>query len=317
MSMPALAAVAVAVPLLPAGQARTSLYGTAPSPSPGASLQPISGAAPAGTRARFTRMAATVELAGRAADPLLHDCMQAKGQRYDDEPGGSGGSTLPPIGVAGASYGWTRDYTEQHGYGLSEKTAQDRRHLSTDDYVRSLPADKKAAWERAFNGGPNAPTVGTPGDEQQYIGGCLGDELRQLWGSNEDSLEQSYLGNLGAAVFPSYNDPELSTLNATWAACMAAAGEPGLTRPEDAVNKARDFYRLDPTTAHADELALAGEDADCERSTGYAKDRQALEDRYLAAFAEREGERFTRAEQVANVTRMRAEAVLAQHPNSP
>jgi hypothetical protein len=262
-------------------------------------------------------MAASVEVAGRAADPLLHDCMQRKGQRYDDEPGGSGGSTLLPIGVAGADYGWKRSYTDQHGYGLSETSAQDRRRMATDQYVRSLPADARATWEHAFNGGPGGPVVGTPGDEQQSVGGCLGEALRTLWGSNEDSLEQTYLGNLGMAVYAAAADPAMEQLNAGWAACMAAAGEPGLSRPEEALARARTFYRSDPASARAREVALAGKDADCEASTGYAEDRQALEDRYLAGFAASQGDRFLRAERVADATTVRAKAVLAAHPDSP
>jgi hypothetical protein len=316
-AIPALAATSAALTVLPLGQRDDALYGAQPSPSGGAALVPVPGPAPAGTRARFVRMAATVDLAGRAQDPLLHECMQAQGQRYDDEIGGSGGSTLPPLGVAGAAYGWTRTYTDQHGYGLSEKTAQDLRRMTTDDYVRNLPADKQAAWERAFNGGPEGAVVGTPGGEQQQVGGCLGEVLRQLWGSSQDSLEQTYLGNLGTPIYEAGQDPEMSALNAAWAACMAQQGEPGLTRPELAVERARSFYRSDPTTARAREITLAGTDADCEASTGYAQDRQALEDRYLAGFAVREGERFTHAEEVARLTTARAERVLDEHPDSP
>jgi hypothetical protein len=319
-------AAPVAVLVLAAGPSVVTL-GTAggpadvaagPTPAASASawrdvVTPVDGAAPDGTRDRFRQMVERLDVIEAGVRRVMGRCMDRKGFPYDERVVGppSDGDHWPDpphLSVAQA---------RERGYGIAERLSADGQRVHPNDiYLQTLSEAGRTAWHAAAGDGPMLTATFDEPFQRAYsvsVGGCHREAVEAVWGGAEEYGVASFvLNGAGGVTGQAYGDAEATRLHATWSACMARGGRPGLDTPSDAEGRVGEAYSDDRRAARELELEMALADARCREEVDLDRRREALEDRYLAGMVEQYPEVISKVEQTLAAAEGRADAELAE-----
>ncbi len=229
-----------------------------------------------GVRDEVNRLLAGGSGRDAAQEELVYRCMALRGFSYIKSPVRAAAAPLP------MEYGLSRARAARHGYDLGQRPPTPAPAPGAIDQTAGLSPATRTAWHTAFAGDRNSPVVRVRvpgrGVVEESSTGCLAAARTRVYGSPAQQIRaQNLAARLPAmARDRSAADPRLKRLNETWSACMAGKGYRGVSAPEDARAEAQ------MTTAHG-RIRLAVADAGCESTSGYARERRLLEDRYYTA----------------------------------
>lgn len=183
----------------------------------------------------------TMTIVGRAENILVRDCMDEAGFEFYVE---STANTEIPLenGFALFAGDLTPESAPDSGYGpyvdspfFSELSSVDGeetdREFSSEaqqrnfDYFANLSADDQAAYNEAFNGGPDAEVITLEDGAQTSAEGCLTDARKEVLG--EKWLDVFLTFNKLQMALAQINlevDPGVLSATENWRACMAEAG---------------------------------------------------------------------------------------------
>ncbi|MEU2242698.1 hypothetical protein ABZ572_25190 [Streptomyces sp. NPDC018338] len=212
---------------------------------------------------------------------LVERCMRAKGFSYRAGARPTPDESLT-VGYLLTDAAWAR----RNGYGsrIAARVLAARKTDPNPLYVDGLPPERRAAYRRALDGGAGARTlsVEAPGGGTigRRLGGCEETAQNRLYGDpaawfraakTATNLTRLYVSKLS-------RDPEFTSAQAAWAACMRRAGHPYATP-----SAARDALPTSgpEATDFAAEVRLATAEAECAGSSGFARTGTALERRYV------------------------------------
>ena len=232
-------------------------------------------------------------------EELVAQCMQDEGFEYSPDTQSGGFTSGGDIEYEPED----RDWVAQWGYGAVNSPFNDPAQPTEEyvdpngDYLATLSESEQAAFNEALYGpGPDEDEISEDGsfDYDWQTAGCQGAAQHQV--SGDDPSQSEEFKPLFDAINALYEDtqssPEMSDLDAEWAACMDAAGKTGFTTQADAQNSVYDdmnaLYEempvsedgsgeLDPAATDAlaeEEVELALVDLDCREETDY-RDRSA------------------------------------------
>jgi hypothetical protein len=187
----------------------------------------------------------------RRQEQIIAACMQEQGFEYierdynqavDAKVKNTEAFDLPPD-----------QYAERWGYGISTIDPSQFTAEAPDDpnsaIVEALSPEARSAYDKAMYGN---------GREQADDGGCQGRAMREIYGedfadrkevaSSEYSALDEEMGALWDRVV---NDPRVVAAKSGWSDCMADAGHPEATDPDNAaqlvVERFSDLYGVDPS----------------------------------------------------------------------
>lgn len=194
-----------------------------------------------------------------AVTELVAQCMTEQGFEYEPVP-----AQERMAGAFGDAYQLApAEFAERYGYGVTTLDPADGDgFVDPNQQLRdALPADQQAAYDRALWGEDgcqpraSAEVYGQPAERDEGFG-------------QFDGL----VAEIGELYRRIETDPRLDQANQRWAGCMAAAGYPGLSHPDDARQSVHDrLAELPdrPAETEADvrayELAIAPVDHACQQ----------------------------------------------------
>ncbi|GAB2452896.1 hypothetical protein [Xylanimonas ulmi] len=214
-------------------------------------------------------------------------CMTAEGFEYTPVDYSTTGS------IEAAEIDFTsREYTEQHGYGILnqddasfEAPEEDNLVDPNGEYIASLSESEQTAYFEALYGGSEFEVDEEPTLADQ---GCYGAAQLEVHGAEQEEVFESeeiqaFSDDMDVLQSTIENDPRVSDVNAAWASCMADAGFGGYATPQDAMD---DFFERSnalwenvdpesteaPTPSEADKKAerdTALADFDCKEKVKY------------------------------------------------
>ncbi|MEU9972120.1 hypothetical protein [Streptomyces sp. NPDC051014] len=251
-----------------------------------------------------------------AEQRLVVRCMARQGFRYwSDSPLSLAESR--PVGYVQDDVGWARTY----GYGSRIAAKEDRARLRNPNivYRTALPADRRAAYDTALDGGRATELLRTQvpggGAVSKRSGGCDAAAERTLYGdpatwfrldSAASNLRPLYVGRL-------LRDRRFTAAVHAWADCMKRAGHP-YPDPGAARQAARDHpavrSRADEARGFAAEVRTAVADATCAREVSLRSVGQAREAHYLALLDARYGNRLHAYRRLRQQALARAERIV-------
>jgi len=162
--------------------------------------------------------------------------------------------------------------------------------------------------QAAFMGSPSDPkiTVHLFGTNPSVSSrGCLAESYKTIYGLVENGMMAT--GIAVNALQPSVNaalfDDAMTALNKKWSQCFAAAGNPGLPSPGNAVIESL------KTPAVAAKYSI--DDAKCRETLGYDKGAATEINRYLTSFLAANEGQITQIETIRQDASKRATTVLA------
>jgi len=196
-----------------------------------------------------------------------------------------------------------REWVSQWGYGAIDYPGSDAPPVPEDDmpvdpnadYVQSLSESEQTAyWEALYGPTPSEEELGEDGSYEYNweTAGCQGQADHEMTG--DDPMQSGEFDDILDTLNTFYEDvqtsPEMTALDAEWAACMDAAGHPGFVQQYDAQSSIYDelneFYESSgdqgPDEAALDalqktEIELALADLDCREETDYRDVAQKLQ----------------------------------------
>ncbi|MFH9015408.1 hypothetical protein ACH4C6_29070 [Streptomyces sp. NPDC017943] len=231
-----------------------------------------------------------------AQQRLVKQCMNRRGFTFWEDRG----LTLDesrPVRFVQDDVAWART----HGYGGRIEAKGQALHARNPvaAYRQGLPADRRAAFDAALDGGADARvlTVALPGGGKirKRLGGCMEEAERTLYG---DPAAWFRAGKVVTGLNALYGDRlmrdrRLSSTVRAWSRCMQRAGltyeDPRAAR--DAVRG--NAGRLEPARsdeAFAAERRVAVADAVCARQTSLRAVASARETYYLERLRDRYGQ---------------------------
>ncbi|MPQ99845.1 hypothetical protein GB931_18365 [Modestobacter sp. I12A-02628] len=178
----------------------------------------------------------------REQEEIVAQCMQDEGFEYTPADNGSfstsDGSEYRPE---------DRDWVEQYGYGainspFNEQPPPEEEYVDPNaDYVMSLSESEQQAFNEALYGPPVPEDQMSEDGSYEYdweASGCTGRAQHEVTG--EDPSQSEEFRPLFDAINELYetaaSSPDMTALDAEWAACMDAAGQPGFSVQADAQN---------------------------------------------------------------------------------
>lgn len=250
----------------------------------------------------------------RKREELVAQCMKEEGFEYKPNVQSFSFSE-------GSAEEWnpdSREWVSQYGYGMANYPGREdmESNNATEyedpnaDYVATLSESEQTAFYEALNGPfPDEEDMPADGEAVEWdwsTAGCFGFAQHEVGGEDPTSAEEHK--PLMDAMNTLYEDmmasPELSDLDAQWAACMADAGHPGFSAQQDAQNsineKMNAVYENSVPTATAtsaasgetapagpdeaamdavadEEVELATADLDCREKTDYRDKMQEVQ----------------------------------------
>ncbi|SDP03912.1 hypothetical protein SAMN05660199_03080 [Klenkia soli] len=215
-----------------------------------------------------------------------------------------------------------RDWVSQYGYGAINYPGRDEQSSDPGqeyvdpnaDYVASLSESEQQAFNESLYGPQPTEEEQAAMEDGSYEydpanAGCYGAAQQEVYEADDLSQSEEFaplFEEINSLYEDSQNSPELTALDAEWAACMDAAGHPGFTTQFDAQNSIYDAQNElwnavpvddegmstgEPDQAAMDalgeeEITLALADLDCREETDYrqrAEDIQfAVEEQFVA-----------------------------------
>ena len=187
-------------------------------------------------------------------EELIAECMAKEGFEYIPNSN-TGGTLVYSDDVEGPAWD-SLEFAEQYGYGVVdwpgsneiEEIGDTEYFDPNEDYVGSLSESEQDAYYETLYGAPvEYDDSFTEMDEEVFDynwedNGCWG------WADNEINKEDSSAAAWEDPEFEDLfldmeelwtgieNSPDITAASAEWAACMEAAGFPGLSEPADARN---------------------------------------------------------------------------------
>ncbi|ORT53961.1 hypothetical protein [Streptomyces sp. CB03238] len=220
-----------------------------------------------------------------AQQRLIKDCMARKGFTYHEAERLSLEESRT-FGYVSDDVAWARE----HGYGSRIRAKHERGRTANPNvaYRQGLPAERRAAYDKALDEGVDAPelTAGLPsgGTVRKRVGGCVAESEKQLYGDPKAwfraektamSLQPLYVPKVMA-------DQRFAAALKDWSHCMKRAGHP-YRDPAEARQAAH-------ALAFEAERKLAVADATCTRDTRLRVIGKELETRYVNALRGQYGE---------------------------
>ncbi|MER6633780.1 hypothetical protein ABT301_37160 [Streptomyces sp. NPDC000987] len=190
------------------------------------------------------------------------------------------------------------DWARRHGYGsrIEAKMERARKANANVAYRKSLSAERRAAYDIALDGGPDAPVISANipggGTIRKRVGGCVVRAEKQLYGDVAAWFRaEKTVMNLRPLYVPQVmRDKTFTTALKAWARCMKRAGYP-YPDPEAARQAARQQAQgAPPDQAFGAERQLAVADATCARDTSLRAIGSARETFYVNKLRDRYGE---------------------------
>lgn len=227
-----------------------------------------------------------------AGQRLVRRCMESEGFRYweAERPTAEESRSL---GYVSDDVAWARTY----GYGgrIRAELERARRTNPNGAYRRSLPPDRRTAYDQALDQGDvrvltaRAPSGGTV---RKRVGGCVAEAERRLYGDPEAYFraEKTATGLQPLYVPHLMRDRQLQSALAAWARCMTRQGHPYRTPDEARAAAERSIATAAPGEEFATERTIAVADASCARTTRLRSVGEQREKHYVDELRDRYGE---------------------------
>lgn len=214
-----------------------------------------------------------------ADERLVADCMRRRGLRYEPQPLATGGTDPQDVNPYGLL---TTSQARQDGYGITSARLAARPLDTNRDRAR------EPGWSRALLGTKSHEVrVHLPGGVEFLYNSdaCVTQARQALYGADYDRLSSRYQVLSNQVITAVLKDPRYLRAQHRWALCMRAAGL-AVKSPDDPRGLVE--QRLERATATATgasasagagarsgqphevagyELKVAGQDADCQRTT--------------------------------------------------
>ncbi|MFF3840329.1 hypothetical protein [Streptomyces sp. NPDC001930] len=210
---------------------------------------------------------------------LVERCMTERGFSYRVGPRPTPDESFT-VGYLLSDVGWAR----KHGYGsrIKARVLEARKDDPNQRYQDGLPPDRRDAYLTALGGGPKARhlSVRVPGGGtiSRSLGGCEETAMNRLYG---DPATWFRVSKIATNLTPLYvaelsRAPEFTGAQRAWATCLRAAGldHPTPAALKDALPVAT--AGLTEAEAFATEVRFATAEAECARSSGFARTGSAL-----------------------------------------
>lgn len=224
----------------------------------------------------------------RRIEDLVAQCMSDAGFEY------------VPVDYSGSSFAapdqWNpddEDWVAEYGYGITDFPGRDdaMSDVADDpnsDYLEGLSESQQGAYTEALYGPPmevsdDGTEVSVDGSDWEDLG-CYGAAAQEV--SGVDPMQSEEYAPLMEALNTLWTEassaPELASIDAKWADCMADDGEPGFAARVEAQQSIQDdvqayyesqtdFTEEDPAfdKLHEREVELAIKDLQCREKTDY------------------------------------------------
>ncbi|MEV0226135.1 hypothetical protein [Streptomyces sp. NPDC050704] len=203
-----------------------------------------------------------------ADERLVADCMRRRGLSYEPQPLATGGTDPQDVNPYGLL---TTTQARQDGYGITSARLA-ARPLADPNRDRA----RDPGWSRALLGTKSHEVrISLPGGTEFFYNSdaCVTQARQALYGADYDRLSSKYQVLSNQVITAVRNDPRYQSAQRRWAQCMRAAGvtatslddprsfvEQRLKRADSQSRQLHDVARY--------ELKVAGQDADCQRTTG-------------------------------------------------
>ncbi|MFI1397100.1 hypothetical protein [Streptomyces sp. NPDC020681] len=205
-----------------------------------------------------------------AQQQLITTCMARQGFAYFEAQKLSLEESRT-LGYVSDDIAWAR----KHGYGSRIRAKEDRVRRSNPNiaYRKSLPEERRKAWDRALDDALDAPVmvadVPGGGTYRKQVGGCVAESERKLYGDPKAWFQaEKTSGSLRPMYVPKVlADRQFAAALNAWAQCMKRAGHP-YKDPGEARQAAMTRAGQSSTDeSFAAERKLAVADATCARDT--------------------------------------------------
>ncbi|MFJ7750100.1 hypothetical protein ACIQXM_09110 [Arthrobacter sp. NPDC097144] len=215
----------------------------------------------------------------RQREELVAQCMKEEGFEYKPNVQSFSFSE-------GSAEEWnpdSREWVSQYGYGMVNFPGREETDSSdateyedvNADYAETLSESERTAFYEALYGpAPDEEDMPADGEAVEWdwsTAGCSGWAQHERDGDNAMTSDEHkpLMDAMNTLWEDAMSAPEISTLNAEWAACMADAGHPGFSAQQDAQNSINEkmnaaYENSAPTatatSAASGETAPAGSD---------------------------------------------------------
>ncbi|MGW6903987.1 hypothetical protein [Streptomyces sp. NPDC054940] len=191
------------------------------------------------------------------------------------------------------------DWARKHGYGSRIQAKEDRARRANPNlaYRASLTPQRRAAYDKALDGGLEAPMISADlpggGTIRKKVGGCAAESERRLYGDLEAWFRADKVAaNLRPLYVPQVlRDKKFKAALKAWAQCMKRAGHSYADPP--AARRAAALLptaETSPDEAFETERKLATDDATCARATSLKAVGAERERFYVDRLRDRYGE---------------------------
>ncbi|WP_338494350.1 hypothetical protein [Streptomyces sp. SJL17-4] len=210
---------------------------------------------------------------------LVERCMTDRGFSYWAGPRPTPEESFT-VGYLLSDVGWAR----KHGYGsrIKAKVLEARKDDPNQRYQDALPPARMDAYLTALGGGPKtrhlSVRVPSGGTISRSLGGCEESAQVQLYG---DPATWFRVSKIATNLTPLYvaklsRTPEFTGAQRAWATCLRAAGLDYPT-PDALRGALPELTAGEPeAAAFATEVRFATAEAECARSSGFARTGSAL-----------------------------------------
>ncbi|MDX3234196.1 hypothetical protein PV392_00550 [Streptomyces sp. ME03-5709C] len=189
-------------------------------------------------------------------------CMKKKGFSYTpvapEDPAASWATD-------GADYGLTKKYRQKYGFGVysglvypddpqapgNKAAREDNPGTPNADYVATLTAAQKAAWDKALGGPPDPKSGG-----KEWTG-CDGEANKEVYGNasaQERSVAQAEQGQANAQALN--GDERLVSLAQSYASCLRGHGIPVTTTQPTSIGEMVKLQAMTSAPPGADPVRL-------------------------------------------------------------
>ncbi|WP_405817107.1 hypothetical protein OG241_21235 [Streptomyces sp. NBC_01390] len=202
-----------------------------------------------------------------ADERLVADCMRRRGLHYDPQPLATGGTDPQDVNPYGLL---TVTQARQDGYGITSARLAARPLDTNGDHAR------EPRWSHALLGTKSHEVrLHLPGGVEFLYNSdaCVTQARQTLYGADYDRLSSRYQVLSNQVVTAVLKDPRYLRAQHRWAVCMRAAGLAVTTSDdprglvEQRLERATGARPAQPHDVARYELKVAGQDADCQRTT--------------------------------------------------
>jgi hypothetical protein len=211
------------------------------------------------------------------------------------------------------------DWARKHGYGsrIEAKLEQARKVNPNVAYRKSLSAERRAAYDVALDGAPDAPVISARipggGTIRKRTGGCVVESETQLFGDVAAWFRAEKIAmNLRPLYVPQVmRDRTFRAALKAWSRCMTQAGHP-YASPDAARQAARRQAArgVPPNEAFEAERRLAVADATCAQDTSLRAIGNERETFYVDKLRDRYGEALDTSRRIRREALSRAMTIV-------